>query len=50
MSLDKFTMQTVDQFILDATVATARRYHKRPDKDSTCNSLNVSTETGKMTH
>ena len=34
MSLDKFTMETVDDLISDAIESVTGRYHKRPDKNS----------------
>ena len=48
MSLDKFSMETVDDLIFDATEAVRGRYHKRPDKNSICKYLNVSTEAEKL--
>ena len=48
MSLDKFSMETLDDLIFDAIEAVRGRYHKRPDKNSICKYLNVSTETEKL--
>ena len=48
MSLDKFSMETVDDLIFDAIEAVRGRYHKRPDKNSICKYLNVSTEAEKL--
>ena len=48
MSLDKFSMETVDDLIFDAIEAVRGRYHKRPNKNSICKYLNVSTETEKL--
>ena len=48
MSLDKFTMETVDDLIFDAIEAVKGRYQKLPDKISVCKYLNVSTETEKL--
>ena len=39
MSLDKFTMETVDDLNFDAIEAVRGRYHKRPDIDSICKYL-----------
>ena len=39
MSLDKFSMETVDDLIFDAIEAVRGRYHKRPDKNSICKYL-----------
>ena len=41
-------METVDDLIFDAIEAVRGRYHKRPDKNSICKYLNVSTETEKL--
>ena len=49
MSIDKFTMETVDDLILDAIEVVRGRCHKRPDKNFTCKYLNVSTGTEKHT-
>ena len=48
MSLDKFSMETVDDLIFDAIEAVRGRYHKRPDKNSISKYLNVSTEAEKL--
>ena len=48
MSLDKFSTETVDDLIFNATEAVRGRYHKRPDKNSICRYLIVSTETEKL--
>ena len=48
MSLDKFTMETVDDLNFDAVEAVSGRHHKRPDKNSICKYLNVSTETEEL--
>ena len=48
MSLDKFTTETVDDLIFDANEAVRGRFHQRPDKNSICKYLNVSTETEKL--
>ena len=48
MSLDKFTTKNVDDLIFDANEAARGRFHKRPDKNSICKYLNVSTETEKL--
>ena len=48
MSLDKFTMETADDLNFDAIEAVSGRYHKRPDKNSICKYLNVSTETEEL--
>ena len=48
MSLDKFTTKNVDDLIFDAVEAARGRFHKRPDKNSICKYLNVSTETEKL--
>ena len=48
MSLDKFTTENVDDLIFDAIDAVRGRFHKRPDKNSICKYLNVSTETEKL--
>ena len=37
MPLDKFTMETVNELILDAILAIRRKYHKQLDKNSLCN-------------
>ena len=37
-------METVDYLIFDAIEAVRGRYHKGPDKNSTCKHLNVSAE------
>ena len=41
-------METVDDLVSDAIEALRGRYHKRPDKNSNCKYLNVSTETEKL--
>ena len=48
MSVDKFTMKTADDLIFNAIEAVRGRYHKRPDNNSICKYLNVSTETEKL--
>ena len=48
MSLDKFSMETVNDLIFDAIEAVRGRYHKRPDKNSICKYLNFSTEAEKL--
>ena len=41
-------METVDDLIFDAIEAVRGRYHERPDKNSICKYLNVSTEAEKL--
>ena len=41
-------METVDDSVFDAIEAVRGRHHKRPDKNSMCKYLNVSTETEKL--
>ena len=48
MSLEKFTMETTDDLILDVIKAVRGRHHKQPDESSTYKYLNVSTETEKL--
>ena len=48
MSMDKFTMETFDDLIFNALEAYNGRYCKRPEKNSICKYLNVSTETEKL--
>ena len=48
MSLDEFTMETVDDLISDLIQAVRGRYHKRPDQNCVHKYLNVSTETEKL--
>ena len=48
MSLDKFTMETVDDSIFDATEAVRVRYHKRSNKNTICKYLNVSADSEKL--
>ena len=48
MSLDKFTMETVDDSIFDATEAVRVRYHKRSNKNAICKYLNVSADSEKL--
>ena len=43
-----FPMETVDDFIFDAIEVVRGRYHKRPNKNSICKYLNVSTKTEKL--
>ena len=48
MSLGKFSTETVDDLIFDANEAVRGSYHKRPDKNSVCKYLNISTEIEKL--
>ena len=48
MSLGKFPTETVDDLIFDANEAVRGSYHKRPDKNSVCKYLNISTEIEKL--
>ena len=48
MSLDKFSMETVDDLIFDAIEVVRGRYHKPPDKNTICKYLNVSKEAEKL--
>lgn len=45
MPLDKLIMETADDLIFDTIEAVRGRYHKRPDNNSICKYLNISTET-----
>ena len=48
MSLDNFSMETVDDLIFDAIEVVRGRYHKPPDKNTICKYFNVSTEAEKL--